>query len=531
MQKARNNYWRDRFERLKTENQALKEKLVSSKRENNDLQKELRSRNRLLDSLPAGILLEQEGRIVAANREFLEDLDYTPEEVVGRRLLDFVPPDLKKKVRDLHDKRVSGRKVPSQYELDLVTKIGDRRCFEARIRKIRHHGRRAFVTNLTLLDKRKREESERFESKKREALMTMVSGLTRKMSQDAEVVSSGIQQIKEMVDSEHAALTKTLKHMESASKETLHTIGKLESLSVSKDVLAGDDPVDLRKVVKAAISVVNPIMQDYIETSKKEINLKTYLRSVTPIQGDPDEIQELISSLILNAVEAMPRGGDLYVTIEENAGYAHIYVQDSGVGISEAIKDRILDPFFTTKGKDRLGLGLSLAYAIVKKYKGEMEFTSKNDQGTTFSVRFPTMTVDQVSNSRVSKKRAKHAGILIIEPEEILSRILLEVFLSKGHRVVVTDSVRQGLYILKKKNFDLILIDSGTADMKRDAVIKKIRKMNKDQPIALITDQVSEESPKPEERSGYELIITKPLDINKVLRDVEDVLSEHVGDR
>ena len=129
MQKARNNYWRDRFERLKIENQALKEKLVSSKKENNELRKELRGRDRLLDYLPAGILLEQEGRIVAANREFLEDLAYAPEEVVGHRLLDFVPPDLKKKVRDLHDKRLSGKRVPSQYELDLLTKVGERRCF------------------------------------------------------------------------------------------------------------------------------------------------------------------------------------------------------------------------------------------------------------------------------------------------------------------------------------------------------------------------------------------------------------------
>ena len=166
MRKTRNNYWRDRFEKLKTENQALKEKLVSSKRENIDLQKELRGRDRLLDSIPAGILLEQEGRIIAANREFLEDLAYTSEEVVGHRLLDFVTPDLRKKVRDLHDKRLSGKKVPSQYELDLLTKRGERRCFEASVRKIRHNGRRAFVTNLTLLEKRKKEEKEKIESKK-----------------------------------------------------------------------------------------------------------------------------------------------------------------------------------------------------------------------------------------------------------------------------------------------------------------------------------------------------------------------------
>ena len=95
MQKARNDYWRSRFERVQAEKQMLKERLVSSKKENNDLQKKLRSKERLFDSIPAGILLEQEGKIVAANREFLEGLGYAPEEVIGRRLLDFVPLDLK----------------------------------------------------------------------------------------------------------------------------------------------------------------------------------------------------------------------------------------------------------------------------------------------------------------------------------------------------------------------------------------------------------------------------------------------------
>ena len=529
MRKAQNNYWRDRFERLKTENQALKERLVSSKRENNDLQKELRGRDRLLDSIPAGILIEQEGRIIAANREFLEDLAYASEEVLGHRLLDFVPPDLKKKVRDLHDKRFSGKRVPSQYELDLLTKIGERRCFEARVRKIRHDGRRAFVTNLTLLEKRIREEREQIESKKREALMTMLSGITKKLSQDALVVSRDIQQIKEMVNPETAALIRTLEHIEFVSKETLHTIGKLEVLSVPKDDPSRDELVDLRKTVKSAVSVVNPAIKEFMETHKQEIHLKTYLRSVPPVQGDSGEIQDLMACLILNAVEAMPRGGDLYVTIEESAGYAYIYVQDSGVGISEAIKDRVLDPFFTTKGKDRLGLGLSQSYTIVEKHRGEMEFTSEKGLGTTFSVKFPTARVDQASKSRVSKRRAKHARILIIESEEILNRILLEVFLSKGYRVVVAGSVQEGLYILKKKKFDLILVGSEIVEMKRDAVIQKIRKMNGDQPMALITDRMAEEPPKPKERSGFELIITKPLDMNRVLSDIEAVLNEHVG--
>ncbi len=529
MQKARNDYWRSRFERVEAEKQMLRERLVSSKKENNDLNKRLRNKDRLFDSIPAGILLEQEGRIVAANREFLEGLGYVPEEVIGRRLLDFVPLDLKKIVRDLHDKRVAGKKVPSQYELDLLKPDGERKCLEARVAKIRYNGRRAFLTNLTFLEKRKREERERIEFQKREALMTMVSGLTGKLSQNAKVLSEDVQRIKEMVDPAHGALTKRLEHIESASNDTLNTIELLKKLLASKDDSAADVFVDLRKAVKAAISITHPIMKEFVETRKQEINLKTYLRSVPPVQGDPNEIRDLMVCIIRNAIEAMPRGGDLYVTIEENAGYAYIYVQDSGLGIPDGIKDRILDPFFTTKGKDRLGLGLSLSYATVKRHKGDMEFSSEKDQGSTFIVRLPTVREEEASKGRVVKKRIRNAHILIIEPEEILNQILSQVFVSRGHRVVSAYSALEVRHMLKKKKFDLILVDSLTPDMQNDRVIKKMRKMNGNPPMALITDQLAEDLFRAKKQSGFDLIITKPLDMNRVLMDVEAVLREHGG--
>jgi PAS domain S-box-containing protein len=529
MQKSRNDYWRSRFERVQAENQVLKERLVSSKKENRDLQKGLRSRDRLFDSIPAGILLEQEGRIVAANREFLEGLGYALEEVIGRRLLDFVPLDLKKVVRDLHDKRVAGKKVPSQYELDLLKQDGERRCLEVRVNKIRHNGRRAFLTNLTWLEKRKREERERIEFQKREALMTMVSGLTGKLSQHVKVLSENVQRIKEMADPAHGALTKRLEHIESVSNDTLNAVELLKKLLASKDDSAADVLVDLRKAVKAAISITHPMMKEVVETRKQEINLKTYLRSVPPVQGDPDEIRDLMVSLIRNAIEAMPRGGDLYVTTEENAGYAYIYIQDSGLGIPDGIKDRILDPFFTTKGKDRLGLGLSLSYAIVKRHKGDMEFSSEKDQGTTFIVRLPTVREEETSNGRAVKRRIRNAHILIIEPEEILNQILSQVFVSRGHRVVPAYSSLEVRQMLNKKKFDLILVDSLTPDIENDAVIKKMRKMNGNPPMALITNEPAEDLFRAKKESGFDLIITKPLDMDTVLKDVEAVLRARGG--
>ena len=90
-----------------------------------------------------------------------------------------------------------------------------------------------------------------------------------------------------------------------------------------------------------------------------------------PVKGDPEELKDVVKRLIRNGLEAMPHGGDLYISAEENAGFAHVYIQDSGASIPEPILHRIMDPFFTTKGKDADGLGLCIARAVLKRHQGD----------------------------------------------------------------------------------------------------------------------------------------------------------------
>jgi len=529
MRKAQQDYWRKRFEKLRAENQVLREKLATLKRESRDLQRVIRNNSKLFHSIPAGILLVQQGIIVDINRGALEHLGYSPEEVVGHSFLEFVHPELKKYMKDLHNKRISGKRVPSQYETDLVTKDGERIACEARVKRIRFNGRRAFLVNLTLLEKRKKRERDLIQSKKNEALMTMASGLNRQLSHDLKGMSEDIQLVKETLDTEKGDLVKGLENIEAASSEIIKTTRVLESITNTNHDPSDDVLLDLRKVVKKAISLTNPILKGLAEKGKQKINLKTYLRSVSPIKGDPREIRDLAIHLILNAVEAMPHGGDLYLTTEENAGYAHIYIQDSGVGIPAPIEDRIWDPFFSTKGKDGLGLGLNLSHAIVKRHKGEMEVTTQKDHGTTFTIRLPLAKKDQRANPRSGKRKIKNAQILMVGDEDMVSELLSQVFVSRGHRVVMVSSGSEGLQKLRKKKFDLVLADSEAADMGRAALVQKIRKMKRGLSFVLMTEQATGKKSGAPKKSVFDLIITKPLDVDKVVRQVEDLLRQKGG--
>lgn len=524
MRTGQQEFWKKRNEKLEAENRSLRERLAAFTRENNNLQRSLRDNDRLFHSIPAGIALVQQGRIVDINETALGPLGYRAEEITGRDFLDFVHPDLKAFVSNFHDKRVSGKGMPAEYETELVTKTGETLGCDVRVKKIKLKNRMALLAHLSGNEKRKKREKELIQSNKREAIINMASGLKCELSHSLKTISENIKDIKEFGDSENKALIERWKNIESASNEIIDTTRKLDSLSRRENDPSDVVLFDLKKIVKNAVSLSNPKLKDLAERRKLTINLKTYLRSVSPIEGDPNEIQAMIINLILNAVEAMPRGGDLYLTTEESAGYAHIYIQDGGVGIPDHIKDRILDPFCTTKGGDGVGLGLSIAYAIIKRHRGEIEVTSQKDQGTILTIRLPLASEKQKSKSRPVKRKLKNAIILIIEDEHILRELLAQLFLSKGCRVVTVTSGLEGLHKLKRKKFDLVLADSKTLDVNGAGLVQKIKKMNRELPIVIMTGNEASDGIDKRKRSGADLVINKPLEMNKVVKQVTDVL-------
>src|SRR5207237_1536642 len=110
---------------------------------------------------------------------------------------------------------------------------------------------------------------------------------------------------------------------------------------------------------------------------------------VAPIAARPAALTETMTNLILNALDAMPDGGTLMIaTRQERGGPVTIIVGDTGVGMSEAVRQRVFEPFFSTKGEAGSGLGLSVAYSIVRRHGGDIRVESQPGRGTTFTLTF-----------------------------------------------------------------------------------------------------------------------------------------------
>ncbi|MEJ2707526.1 MAG: GAF domain-containing protein [Anaerolineales bacterium] len=155
---------------------------------------------------------------------------------------------------------------------------------------------------------------------------------------------------------------------------------------------------DLNQLVEEVVSLTQ------LSTKVSRINIKINLDEAVPrISADPNQIKQVFLNLIQNAIQAMPDGGELTLETQPNecdgkAGVM-IFVKDSGHGISEEDQERIFDPFYTTRPVGSgTGLGLSVSYGIVMDHEGQIDFSSKEGEGSCFSVWLPAADGDGDKN-------------------------------------------------------------------------------------------------------------------------------------
>ena len=212
--------------------------------------------------------------------------------------------------------------------------------------------------------------------------------------------------------------------------------------------------------------------------AKKEFTIFTkYDKDLRSVEADQGQIEQVLVNLYVNAWQAMPGGGNLYletqnVFLDENDAMPHnvtsgpyvkISLTDTGVGMDEKTMERIFEPFFTTKEMGRgTGLGLATVYGIVKGHQGIITVSSKKGQGTTFDIYLPASAKEVPEQKEVQEEilRGKET-ILVVDDEEIIVTITKEMLKSLGYRVLTAQSGSEALEIYRTRmnEIDLVILD------------------------------------------------------------------------
>jgi signal transduction histidine kinase len=155
------------------------------------------------------------------------------------------------------------------------------------------------------------------------------------------------------------------------------------------------EPLDLNQIVNEAVLLTKPKWKPQSSDDGKPVSVKMELGEIAPISGNAAELREMLTNLIFNATDAMPKGGVITLrTSQPNSAEVALEVEDTGSGMTAEVRARCLDPFFTTKGDEGTGLGLAMVLGIVQRHRASIDIQSQPGEGTTFSITLPRHSED-----------------------------------------------------------------------------------------------------------------------------------------
>ena len=224
------------------------------------------------------------------------------------------------------------------------------------------------------------------------------------------------------------------------------------------------------------------------QTHDIAIEIGAELYDGTPILGDAAELREALLNIILNAMDAMPKGGKITVKSEHESSFVVLSISDTGIGIPKEIKKKLFDPFFTTKASKGSGLGLSVTYGIVNRHGGRIDVESTRGKGTTFHIRLPVAN-GVAEGTRPERKTPfiKPSTVLLIDDMPEVIEVLGLMLKQLGHRVTGVTSGKEALSAFKTGDYGLVITDLGMPNMSGRDVARAVKEIKPETPVVLIT--------------------------------------------
>jgi len=279
--------------------------------------------------------------------------------------------------------------------------------------------------------------------------------------------------------------------------------------------------------------------------AKKEIKIhRKYEKDIWTVEVDRGQIEQVLVNLYVNAWQAMPGGGDLYletknVCLDQNytqafnvksGNYVQISATDTGVGMDEEIRQRVFEPFFTTKEVGGgTGLGLASAYGIIKNHGGIINVYSQPGQGATFNIYLPA------SEKAITKDKEPLADVLggtetvlLVDDEEMIVDVGNEILRALGYHVMVAPSGKQAvaLYEENQDKIEMVILDLIMPDMGGGEVYDRLKDINPKVKVLLSSGYSMDGQAQEIMERGCDGFIHKPFNIRELSEKLRDILED-----
>ncbi len=487
----------------------------------------------VVDSSLVGFCIIQDGVLKFVNKRFCNIFGYPEEELSGGMdALDPVHADDRERVREMVQRRLEGGIAQAEHEFRVTRKDGVVTNVKAFGVATVYGGRPAVASSIIDVTREKALESQFFHAQKMEAIGVLAGGIahdfnnilmtilgyTSLMLMDADPQNTNYEQlqiIEKQVQS-GAELTKQLLGFARGGKYEIKT-------------------TDLNELLAKSTAMFG--------RTKKEIRIHgRFGEDLWSVEVDRGQMEQVFLNLFVNAWQAMPGGGDLYletmnIVIDDPVAsigslkqgkYVKISVSDTGIGMDDVTRQRIFEPFFTTKAMGRgAGLGLATVYGIIKNHGGAINVYSEKGKGTTFNVYLPSSDKAVVEERREAVKVQKGAEtILLVDDQDAILGVGRVILDKLGYKVLTALSGEEAAKTFQnnKDRVDLVILDMIMPGMSGQETYVALKEINPGVKVLLSSGYSMNEQAASVMEQGCNGFIQKPFNVPDLSKKIREVL-------
>ena len=492
----------------------------------------------ILETIQEGIVMidPETHQIADANSIAVNMIGKTREEIIGSACHKFICPAEKGKcpITDL-------RQEVDHSERVLLKSGGERCPIIKTVTSIILDGKTYLFESFIDISERKRaeEENKRLEeqlvrAQKMEAIGTLAGGIAHDFNNLLTGILGNISIMRMNFDDSHPFFDR-LTHMEEYVQRGSDLTKQL--LGFAQGGKYEIKPTYLGEFIRRS--------SEMFGRTKKEIRIHHKVpEALWPVEVDRGQMEQVLLNLYVNAWQAMPGGGDLYLSVEnvdldetdvspfgvKPGKYVKMTITDTGVGMDEATKVRIFEPFFTTKERGRgTGLGLASVYGIIKNHGGFINVESEKHMGTSFLIFLPASDKNVVHEYRVKEAIQKgQETVLFIDDEDMVLDVGSEMIKGLGYEVMTATGGKPGLeiYELNRDKIDLVILDMIMPDFSGKDTFDALQRINPSVRVLLSSGYSLDGPAKEIMGNGCRGFIQKPFTMSELSNKIRGILDE-----
>lgn len=323
-------------------------------------------------------------------------------------------------------------------------------------------------------------------------------------------------------------IQRRLQNIEKAVHDGANTVRRLQKLTeVNKDQPSFPVLTEAAEAITDVIELTRPRWKNVMEKQGHAIEFRLELEPKCYPAINPSDLREVLTNLILNAIEAMPEGGEVMLRCYCRDDSVYIEVSDTGIGMSKEVAAKVFDPFYTTKGVGNSGLGLSVSWSLVTRSGGEIEARSKPGKGCSFVLRFPRVMSVRTRQAGTEASPSSALRMLVVDDDEEILGILRDMLRLKGHSVTAITDGEKAIDLLAHEEYDLVLTDLGMPSVSGWEIARHAKMKDPKLPVILVTGWGAQYEEDDLSRKGVDLVLSKPVSWEKLLGSINKAIGSN----